>query len=509
MITPSKVNSIRKLGDDGDLSLRMIAETVDVGVTTVWRYLHKESGFEKQPRPPRPPKHPSLDKFVEFLDAMLRKNLRARWKERMNIKSMFQVLQREHGYPGCYGTVRSYVKQRRAELRREYGRETGDDVGYLPLEAVPGRAQVDFGEVHYRDAAGTEHAGNILVVSFPYSNKGYAHLLPAQNLDCLLTGLQAIFRHLGGVPERLLFDNLKAVVVKVMAGDKRKLTDGFMRFQSHYGFQASFCNPASGNEKGNVERKVAYVRQKFFVPCREITDFKALNTELLAWCEQDAQRIHYRHQRTIASLWAEDAARLRPLPRAEFRCGRFEIHTVDKCGWVTVANNRYAVPPALFGFQVLATVTADRVDIATQGACPETYGYPRVYGQQQEIADWTVFLAVMCAKPHGFPESRIFRFIPRPVRDFILGLESRSERQAGLRLVRELVKARSAGGAAAVLASALRLGYTDVDGVRKYLQQSRDGTTLPLLLPPPAATDAARGGLAAYDALIAPAGRTA
>ena len=34
----------------------------------------------------------------------------------------------------------------------------------------------------------------------------------------------------------------------------------------HYRFQADFCNPASGNEKGNVENKVGYSRRNAFVP---------------------------------------------------------------------------------------------------------------------------------------------------------------------------------------------------------------------------------------------------
>lgn len=55
---------------------------------------------------------------------------------------------------------------------------------------------------------------------------------------------------------RLKFDNLSTAVVKVLKCGKRELTEGFPRFKLHYRFQAEICNPASGNEKGNVENKV-------------------------------------------------------------------------------------------------------------------------------------------------------------------------------------------------------------------------------------------------------------
>lgn len=66
------------------------------------------------------------------------------------------------------------------------------------------------------------------------------------------------------------FDNLSTAVVKVLEDGERELTEGFTCFKLHYRFQAEFCNPASGNEKGNVGNKVGYSRRNTFVPVHHI-----------------------------------------------------------------------------------------------------------------------------------------------------------------------------------------------------------------------------------------------
>ena len=72
--------------------------------------------------------------------------------------------------------------------------------GYLPLTQPEGWAQVDFGEVRYDNGQGKLCGGYELVVSFPHSNYAPTQLLPAQNQECLFTGLQRIFEYIGVCP---------------------------------------------------------------------------------------------------------------------------------------------------------------------------------------------------------------------------------------------------------------------------------------------------------------------
>lgn len=97
-----------------------------------------------------------------------------------------------------------------------------------------------------------------LTVSFPYSNDGFTQVFGGETAECVCQGLRNIFEYIGGVPPLLIFDNATGVGKRV--GSQVHETELFRRFRAHYGCRVKFCNPYAGYEKGNVERKVGYVR---------------------------------------------------------------------------------------------------------------------------------------------------------------------------------------------------------------------------------------------------------
>ena len=92
------------------------------------------------------------------------------------------------------------------------------------------------------------------MASFPYSNNGYSQVFDGETVECICQGLQDIFEFIGGVPPLLIFDNATGVGRRI--GDAIHESELFSRFRAHYHFRVRFCNPYSGWEKGNVERKV-------------------------------------------------------------------------------------------------------------------------------------------------------------------------------------------------------------------------------------------------------------
>ena len=166
--------------------------------------------------------------------------------------------------------MKRYVRKKKQQMQAQYA-------GHVPLEHAAGNAQVDFGELQYIDAEQNIRKAYELILSFEYSDKAYVQVFPSQNQECLLEGLQRIFQKIGGTPARIRFDNMTTAVAQIKDGRERVLAEGFERFKLHYRFQADFCNPASGNEKGNVENKVGYIRRNFFVPMPVIPDFNAYN----------------------------------------------------------------------------------------------------------------------------------------------------------------------------------------------------------------------------------------
>ncbi|WP_099082816.1 hypothetical protein [Desulforamulus profundi] len=70
------------------------------------------------------------------------------------------------------------------------------------------------------------------------------------------------------------------------------MTDTFTRFVLHHKFNAIFCNPNKGQEKGSVENKVGYQRRNFFVPVPTVTDLIQFNKDILTRCDEDMNREH-------------------------------------------------------------------------------------------------------------------------------------------------------------------------------------------------------------------------
>ena len=154
---------------------------------------------------------------------------------------------------------------------------------YERLEHPAGEAQVDFGNMTVvKDGAYKDIKA--LLLSFPYSNAAFVYPLPSENTECFLEGLKQLFHQAGGVPTHLRIDNLSAAVVTVGKGDNRTYTDAFLQFQMHYNFEVQPCNPYSGHEKGNVERKVCYTRNNWFTTAPIMESF----SQLAQWLEVQA-----------------------------------------------------------------------------------------------------------------------------------------------------------------------------------------------------------------------------
>jgi transposase len=187
-------------------------------------------------------------------------------------------------------------------------------------------AQVDFGVM---EAVQDGELVDIhtLVMSFPYSNAGFA----SQNQECFLYGLKQLFHQIGGVPRRIRIDNLTPTVKKTRSIDKEaELTEEFLRFQSHYGFEVQVCNPHSGHEKGNVENKVGYIRYNFFNKAPVMNSYEDLTDQLFQKLNKDRDRLHYEKQVRIEDLWLDEKNHLLVLPEKDYPVWKTEFVRVNK-----------------------------------------------------------------------------------------------------------------------------------------------------------------------------------
>jgi hypothetical protein len=124
------------------------------------------------------------------------------------------------------------------------------------------------------------------------------------------------FRVLGGVPRRGIYDNMRTAVDKVGRGKERQVNARFSAMVSHFLFEADFCNPASGWEKGQIEKNVQDARHRLWQPTPSFSSLAALNDWLETRCrELWAQTAHGSQLGSVADAWAEEARCLMRLRR--------------------------------------------------------------------------------------------------------------------------------------------------------------------------------------------------
>ena len=269
---------------------------------------------------------------------------------------------------------------------------------------------------------------------------------------------------------------MSTAVAKILQGPDRKLSEGFMRFMLHYRFEASFCNPASGHEKGNVENKVGYSRRNFLVPVPTIEDFDAFNRELFVKCEEDGERPHYRHQVSIATLWEEERRVLLKLPAYPYEVFRLESASVDKYGFVTVDGKKYGLAPEFGGRTVEVRLSFGRVEIYSEHVLLKIY--ERCYGDETERSDWKQYMKTLTRKPGAVEHARFFSQLPKLWQEHLTRTEGK-ERKTALLLLQEMVTAGREDLCDTVLELGAAYGRTDGESLRHFYYSLTNGEERP------------------------------
>lgn len=196
-----QIQSIRRMRRNGE-SIAAIARRQHVSEPTVRKYLRMDDLSEKPPVRKR--RGSVIDPYLPLIGQWLAED-RASWrKQRHTATRIWERLRDEHGAEVSLSTVTRAV----ARLRRESAVEPGGS--FMDLVWHPGEAQADFGEVDvlYR---GAPQRVRHFVLDFPYSNVGLAQLMPGENAECTCQAPLDLFEWLGGVPERIVFDNAAGV----------------------------------------------------------------------------------------------------------------------------------------------------------------------------------------------------------------------------------------------------------------------------------------------------------
>jgi transposase len=441
-----KQSYLSSLSQFEGLSLREIAKRSGHHFDTVKKYVDKEDWNASYK--PRKERATLLEPLRTVIDGWIMEDLKRGRKYRRTGTKIYKDLRDDAEYGKllavCKQTVINYVSRRKKELcKKTYA------TAMFGLHAMC-EAQVDFGKVLVAKPNGSEEEWSELIVSFPWSNAGFAQVCRYETKECLCEALQRVFEFIGGVPVRILFDNMSSAVVHIEADGKRQLTEMFIRFVMHHRFKAEFCNPDSPNEKGNVENKVGYLRRNYLLPPPAIGDLDEFNRKLLKRCMADLRREHYVKKEQISDLFAHEQEALIPLPRERFRVFDLEKVKTDKYSFIQFDNNRYSTSPEYAGHEMWLEIGVSELRVLNE-KYEQVAVHKRLYGRQTEPAiEFENYIGALSRKPRAFLNSPYFLTMPEPVQKHLKNCQYSDLKKMLLALV-PIIRDGKIGDASAVL----------------------------------------------------------
>lgn len=493
MLAVAQIDYIRHEVNQKGETYASVGRRMGVDPRTVNKYANQDE-FNRKEKQKR--KSPVMDPVKPILDKWIKEDLKKKRKYHRTAKRMFQQLEKFHSFTGSYRTVRDYVSRRKQELK-----ETTVDAA-LPLESIPGTAQVDFGTAPFKYQSEVIDLP-YLVMSFPYSNSFYFQVFPSENTECLLEGLQRMFKHMEGVPKTIRFDNLSPAVKKIRAKGERDLTDTFDRFVLHYGFTYEFCNPGKGNEKGHVEAMVKYVRNNFLLPENTILGLDQFNKTLWELAEGDRDRPHYEKDIIQSKLYEEEKDNWLVLPEREFECARYKDIKADKYGMVTIDKKQYSTSPRFAKQKVSVCITYNTVLIFNDKN-EVIVKQSRLYGVRRKSMIWQPYLDLLSKRPRAIKYSSLYDQFPAIWSDYLIDC-TEEEQKSTLRLLGELLKNDDFSLLNEALQAASTHGHPSVDQIKHcfytLLNQDTPHTTIKPNMAIPRVPEITRG-LSHYDSFF-------
>lgn len=400
--------SIREIARDFNLSRNTVRKIIRSGAT--------EFTYERKVQP-----RPRLEPFKERLATYLEQDSRKAVKEQRTALLLFEQLQRE-GFAGGYDSVRRFVqKWRTADGAREIK-------AFIPLSFAPGEAfQFDW-SYEPVELGGVNVRVKVAQFRLSHSRMPFCVAYVRETLEMVLDAHVRAFEFFGGACRKGIYDNLKTVVSKVLMGKERVFNRRFVSLASHYLFEPVACTPAAGWEKGQIEKQVGFVRQRFFNQRRKFTGLEELNQWLADQCRTLAAG--HKHpefpDRTVAEVFADEQEHLVRV-KVPFDSYRETTARVSFTSLVNFDRNRYSVHASAVGKTIAVTAYADRLILVADG---QTVGvHVRQFGRDKTLFDPWHYLEVLKRKPGALRNGAPFKDweLPVPLKEVRAALLNRPD----------------------------------------------------------------------------------
>lgn len=229
------------------------------------------------------PSTPTRAKSLDGLETWVEERFRC---HAGNADVVRQELAPDKGIKVSLRTVERSVAHLRQELRAE-ARAT------VRFETRPGQQlQIDFGQRRV-EIGGAPRQVSFFLATLGYSRRIHVRAFSGERQEHWFEGMESAFTAFGRVPEEVLLDNARALIVSHDVASREIVVNPKLHaITRHWGFQVKACAPCRPRTKGKDERGVGYVKGNA-IAGRAFESFAALEAHLVQWSRDVAdQRVH-------------------------------------------------------------------------------------------------------------------------------------------------------------------------------------------------------------------------
>ena len=483
MIDVALLSVMRRWHFREGLGIRAIARRTGLSRNTVKKYLAEGMLEPQYPRRMSPSK---LDAFAKRLTAWLEGEQSKGRKQRRSLKHLHRDLV-QLGFGGSYDRVCAFARawrQQERERLKQAARGT-----FVPLVFAPGEAfQFDWSE-EWAVIAGARTRLQVAQFKLCHSRAFVLRAYPLQTHEMLFDAHNHAFRMLGGVARRGLYDNMKTAVDRVKRGKQRAINSRFSALLGHYLFEAEFCNPAAGWEKGQVEKNVRDSRHRLWHDAPAFASLEALNQWLEERCLALWSTIPHPAQpgRRIVEVWAEERPQLLAITRP-FDGFVEETKRVSPTCLVSFERNRYSVPAPYANRRISLRVYAHRLVMVCENQVIAEHErlVTRAHLTARTIYDWRHYLPVVARKPGALRNGAPFTELPEAFKQLQRVLHQRPGGDREMVEILALVLRHDEQAVITAVELALEDGAPGKPHVLNVLHRLLEATPPAPICPPPA-----------------------
>ena len=283
---------------------------------------------------------------------------------------------RDRGYTHGIAVLKRYVNQIRGPRSKK---------AYLRIETLPGeQAQVDWGSFGWMRIGTTQRPLSCFSMVLSWSRMIFLDFSLDQRMETFCAMHQRAFEYFGGVPQKILYDNLKTVVLHHV-GATVQFNQVFLGFAGRYLFEPTAAPPRYPQAKGRVEGSIRYIRHSFFYG-RSFTSLDDVRRDAARWRDEVANtRMHAATRERPADRILLEKPRLRALPEHPVALDLLVSVIVSKEASVRLDTNTYSVPHTFVGRSVMIRADQQAVRVIADGT--EIARHARCWDRRRAIED--------------------------------------------------------------------------------------------------------------------------